>query len=176
VFLSLRRYDPVVARANRRVRCGATDAAAAELRAAMEVKPTADRANALACALVAKQQSTEAYKYLLEAKERGLHPSVVRNNAAVVLRGMGRPEEVLAVLEPDVLTRMAIPHEVITYCHALIDLNRRDAAWDQIQRLEQTFRSLPPSQARVLRPRIDECRDRFEAVGPVKKAGGLDEL
>lgn len=176
LFLWLRNRDPVVCRALKRLRRGERVGVAAELLPEFERKPTAPRANILAVALMAQSRWSEAYKYLLEAKERGLDPTVYRTNLALALTNLDRPGDAIAVLEPAVLGRRVTTGEVINYCQALIALDRLDEARHQLGRLERMYRKVAWISTGHLRTSIDECRSRLEARTGEKKPVGFDEL
>jgi len=179
LFRTFRLYDRVLKRAEQLVKADDLDGAIATLREAVEVRPTAWRANNLACYLIDKGEWPEAYKYLLEAQGLGLDAALYRNNLSSVLRNLGRPEDSLSVQEPHVHSARATVPEVCNYTLALLDLRRTDAAFEQIVRAETLFRAmslLPDDQKRLYRALIDLCRSRYEERMGGKKPSPLDEL
>jgi hypothetical protein len=178
----LRYRDPLLTQAGRLAREGDRDAAIALLTEAMDVKPTAYRANNLASLLINKKDWPGAYKRLLQAQELGLPGWIAESNLCVVLRDLGRFNEALDLIGPQALKPRASFAQVCNYCQALIDAGRLDDAWDQIGRAETM---LARNQVGVygaghqLREALDRCRTRYEERAGLKKAGpapDLDEL
>jgi hypothetical protein len=149
----------------------------------MDVKPTAYRANNLACLLTDKREWPDAYKRHMQAKELGLPGWLLENNLCVVLRELGLFTDALDLIEPQASKPNANLLQVCNYCRALIDAGRLDDAWDQIGRAETMLvrnqTRLPMSAGHALRGELDHCRTRYEERAGAKKAGpapDLDEL
>ncbi len=179
IFLGIRNHDPVLSQSLKQFQAGDRDGAILTLRNAIDVRPTAIRANNLAVFLMAKENWIDAHKVLLLAKDLGLREDLYRTNLAWTLRSLGRPQDALAALEPHVLTNRAPLIEVCIYCETLLDLNRTQDALEQIGRAEKLFKTIPTGgaeQARRARSSIDALRDRFEQRSSKKPSVTVDEL
>lgn len=179
-WLRHRFTDPAVSRARALIEVGSVDAAVLELREAIDAHGLSlARWDALADALIAQEEWAVALKVSLEFEDRWWSVFLHRRRIALALCHLGRPDAGISQVAPSGEKGQRL-RDACSYCHALIDLELFDPAWNQLRRVEAMYgearSQLRGEKTLLIREQIDACRARLAGRFADKKPNDLAEL